>query len=356
MNSINIELINKQFCKKKSQPQQCNQPENNKMKIQDFFSINEINITDKIKKIKNYTIYYDVLNTHKIINIGKINESNEKILDIVTPKNNERYILLTYNDIKYLSFNDFLFNLPTPKIFILHILNSYENLLCSLIKLNENNICFFNLSPENIIFSPQTNTPLIRGFNKSICFENTIKLKDTILFIIKKIKNYTYIPLEVHILFYLIINNEETMTYSLINTICENYINNMNILDLFSQIYREKYKNTCLELLKEYINKPKTDIIDVILKYMYTWDNYSLSIIYLYIIGNVSKVFSLNEKIISNLLILLSKNIHPNPLKRESLQGTIDIYNKLFEKYTDWSFINSIPKEKIETLYKVLLN
>ena len=346
MDSINVDLIlNNLFKSFKDEDEDNNNSNNKTIKIYDFFSINEINISNKIKQINNYKNNYDILNNYTFIKNNKINQENDN-------KNN-KYLLIQYNNFKYLYFNDFLFNLPTPKIFILHILNSYTTLLNSLIKLNEMNICFFNLSPNTIIF-PQNFTPLIKGFNKSICIEKICKEDNYILNIIKNIKDYTHKPLEVHILFYLI--NKETLSYSLIESICENYIKNMNILDLFSQSYREKYKSICIEYLKQYINKPKTEIISDILKYIHTWDNYSLTIIYLYIISKLSNVFSLKDNFMNKFIIILSRNIYPDPLKRETLQNTFIQYNNLYEEFTDWSFINNIPKEKIEELYNVLLN
>ena len=53
---------------------------------------------------------------------------------------------------------------------------------------------------------------------------------------------------------------------------------------------------------------------------------------------------------------ILTKNIHPNPLKRETLDETIKNYDQLFYDFTDWSFINSISKEKIKNLYSFLFN
>jgi hypothetical protein len=55
---------------------------------------------------------------------------------------------------------------------------------------------------------------------------------------------------------------------------------------------------------------------------------------------------------------LLTKNIHPNPLKRETLEETIKNYNNLFNENEkdDWSFVNDVSNEKLKNLYKYLLN
>jgi hypothetical protein len=142
---------------------------------------------------------------------------------------------------------------------------------------------------------------------------------------------------------------------SFIETICSNYVKNMDILTLFSQNYRESYEKTCVETLKKYINKPKTATIADILKYSQYWDNYSLSILYLHIIGNITNIFSLKGTFMNKFTMLLIKNIHPNPLKRETLRETSKNYDKLFEN-ADWTFINEFSDEKMEKLYDLLLS
>mgnify|MGYP003349482898 CR=1 FL=1 len=74
-------------------------------------------------------------------------------IDDINNINNNKYVLLEYNKENHVDFYDFIFNLPNPKLFIFHILDSYEFLLNSLLKLEQINVCFFNLSVKNIIFT-----------------------------------------------------------------------------------------------------------------------------------------------------------------------------------------------------------
>jgi hypothetical protein len=129
----------------------------------------------------------------------------------------------------------------------------------------------------------------------------------------------------------------------------------MDILSLFSQNYKKSYEKACVDSLKKYINKPKKAIISDILNYSQYWDNYSLSVLYLHIIGNISKFFSLKGTFMNSFSLLLIKNIHPNPLKRETLKETSEKYDKLFEN-ADWGFINDFSNEKMKKLYDLLLN
>jgi hypothetical protein len=191
----------------------------------------------------------------------------------------------------------------------------------------------------------------LTNFEKSLLINN-ITDKSYFISIIKETNNFAYKPIEIHLLFYLIVNNEETLSIQLMETICENYIKNMSILSFFSENFKKSYKNQCIEFLKKYINKSQTEIIDYIIINYEKWDNYELSILYLHIFGNIIRFFSLKETFINKLLFSLIKNIHPEPLKRENLKVTLNEYNELFNKMTDWSFVNSIPQHKIHLLYE----
>ena len=61
----------------------------------------------------------------------------------IIPTNNAKYLLLQYNYLDSISFNTFLFNLPNPKLFIFHIIDSYSFLLNSLNKKRKNFLIIF---------------------------------------------------------------------------------------------------------------------------------------------------------------------------------------------------------------------
>ena len=250
-------------------------------------------------------------------------------------------------------FNDFLFNLTNPKEFIFHIIESFSYILTSLIKLNYNNICFFNLSPQNIVFNLDCGEkPILRNFHLSL---QTLKLNESyITNIINKTDDYTYKPLEIHVLFYLIKNDFNTISYSFIEEICEIYVKNLRILDFFSEKYKESYKNSCISILKQYINQPKNEIIEDILLQTDKWDVFSLSVLYLHIFHNISRVFSLKQTFINKIILELSKNIHPNPEMRSSLENLLDFFDKLFNNEKDWSYVNKLSISMMPTLFNVL--
>jgi len=315
-----------------------------------FYTINEANICNKIKKIRYYSNYYVILEDYDFINISQL---NDKTIEKLNLSNEKEYLIFKYKNENLIQFNDFLFNINNPKLFIMHTIESFSYLLSSLIKLNEHNICFFNLSPQNIVFNLDCGEkPIIHNFQLSL---NISKLNETyITNIINKIDDYTHKPFEVHILFYLVKNDISTISYSFIEEITEIFIKKLDILTLFSDNYKESYKSECIEYLKKYINKPKSDIISDIIEYYDKWDVYSLSLLYLHIFGNISRVFSLKQNFTCKIINELSKNISADPSKRSSLEKLLENYEKFFNNENNWSFANNLSLNKMSQLINIL--
>ena len=306
-----------------------------------FYSVNEAQICEKIKVLPNCANNYLIVDNYEFINISQLNKNYIEKLNL---NDKTRYLVFNYKNIDFIHFNDFLFQFNTIKLLIFNIIESFSHLLRNLYELNENNICFFNLCPQNIIFYGEK--PILCNFQYSLQFS---KLNEN--YFTKIIDNlddfYIYKPLEVHVVFYLIKNDLNTISYSFIEEICEIYTNNLTVLQFFSQKYVESYKKACIETLKPYVNKNKGEIIEDLLQYINTWDLYSLSVLYMHIIGNILKIFSLQETFISKIFLELSKNIHPKPLERHDLESMREIYNKLFNEEKCWKYINNLKNDKM---------
>ena len=310
-----------------------------------FYSINEVNIANKIKKIPYYLNNYSILEDYDFINISTIREKVVEKVELLDET--KKYLLFTYNNYLF-TFDDFLTEFKEAKPLIYYVTSSFSYLLQSLSKLESQNIVFFQLTSENIVFLETCReNPLLYNFQLSL---QVSKLNEEyITNIIKKTTNYSLKPLEIHLLFYLIENDMNTISYSFIEEIVEVFIKNLSILSFFSENYREKYRKYCIYSLKKYINKPKREIIMDVLNYYDKLDIYSISVLYLNIFATISKVFSLKSTFINKICIELSKNIHPDPSKRDSLDEFIEKSEKLLN--CDWSFINSLDNTKMHQLW-----
>jgi hypothetical protein len=315
-----------------------------------FYSKNECNISNIVKKLRYYSNRFLVLEDYDFVDISQL---NEHFVDKCNLTGDVRYLIFKYKNANMVTFNDFLFNIVSPKLFILNVIESFSHLLTSLIQLNDNNICFFNLSPNNIGFDLDCGEkPVIRNFQTSLIVS---KLDASyITNIIQKTKDYAHKPLEVHILFYLIKNDISTISYSFIQTVCEVFIKNASFLTFFSEEVVSSYKESCVNSLMKYINKPTNDIILDIIENSDKWDVYSLSVLYLHIFNSISHVFSLQPGFITKLLATLFKNTQPDPSKRQSLKQLAEYYDGLFAVEMNWVFVNKLPLNKMQALFDLL--
>jgi len=363
ISNINVESIERELLQREVLiKQECG--ERNTINILDFETMNNIRITEKVRKIPFFSLRYDLYLDYNLINIAELGEKFIEKYKIITNTKNDRYVLMTYKKKTNIDFDIFMVHLPTPKLFIFHIVDSFPYLLKSLFILNRNKICFFNMSTKTIVFD-KSYKPVLSNFSLSIKINNlfannsatdSININDNYLEnIIRCTDNFTFKPLEIHVLFHLINNEEETLSYSTIESISDYFTENCCIIDLFSQRYRENYYKLCVDTLRQYINKPKKEIISTILTFWNTWDNYDLNMLYLFFVGNFNKIFSLHDGFLGKFVILLNKNIHPDPLKRESLENTIKEFDNLFNQYPNWSFVNGLLENKYSFFLKEVL-
>jgi hypothetical protein len=345
--SINISTINKYFSQNKEK-----QIDNNRTKIVNYshFSINEANICHKISQIPYYSNFFTILDDYEALNISQLNEN---IIEKLKLTNEIQYYLFKYSDKNSIDFVDFLYGFTSIKKLIFDIINTFQHLLHGLHILNKNNICFFDISPKNMVFLDNfREKPLIKNFMYSL----NVKKNDFDYFsnILNKLDDFTYQPLEIHILYYFIKHDINTISYGFIEEFCENYVENLTILRLFSANYKISYKEHCIETMRKYLNLPKNQIITDILERNKKWDVYGISMIYLQIFACISRVFSLKGTFINKITLELSKNIHPNSDKRMSLEKTLETFNKLLNEEENWSFVNKLDSSKLEQLFDEL--
>lgn len=342
--NINISTINKYFSQNKEL-----ETSNNRTKIVNYshFSVNEANICHKISKIPYYSNFFSILDDYEALNISQLNEN---IIEKLHPSEDVKYYLFKYSDRNSTDFIDFIYNSKSIKKLIFDIINSFQHILYGLHILNQNNVCFFDISPKNIVFLENfREKPVLVNYKFSLNLNN---LNYTYFsHILNKLEDFTYQPLEIHILYYFVKHHMVTISYSFIEEFCENFIENLNIMRLFSENYKKSYKEQCIETMRKYINRPRKEIIDDIFERSDKWDVYGISILFIQIFGCISRVFSLKGTFISKITLELSKNLHPDSDKRKSLEETLNIFNKLLNEQENWNFVNKLDNSKLEQLF-----
>ena len=68
-----------------------------------------------------------------------------------------------------------------------------------------------------------------------------------------------------------------------------------------------------------------------ILQFAHTWDNYALSILFLRILIGIHRSIGCKNKFIILFMKLLVCNVQLNPLKRLTIQDTINSFNNILD-------------------------
>jgi hypothetical protein len=320
---------------------------NYKFVSKDFFTENEIFISNRISQMIHYKKYFYIPIKIEKINYVNIDEENkidefESEYDInlkYRKKISSNKILLKYDNISLVQFNNY--SSSSQKYFFYQIMNIYTKLLKSINMLNENFIFFNNLNDENI-FINQFDSPILSNFLFSIDFTSTINENILKKFILEYEPSYIQWPIEIHTIAYIFQNKLNSLSYSNVDNIVSELIRNNHILNIFSDSIKQKYYDDGILFLNKFINKRIDEIILEMILYFKSWDNYALSILYLQIIIKIyQSIKNKNNKFIIDFMKLLLKNISFHPNKRLSLVHTKNEFNKM---------INHISKNEFEEI------
>lgn len=328
------------------------QPSFSRNKIVNYCRIivNEATICHKIRKIPYHNNHFSVLSEYEQLNISQLDHHMLRHIDKSTDID---YYLFKYNDKYATTLTEIIYGSKDAKKLLLDTITSFEYVLKALALLNENGICYFGLSPQNIVYLKQfREKPVLCNFRTSILVN---KLDYVYMAnVLKYVDDYTYLPIEIHLLYCIVRDDLKTVSYAFVEEFCEEYVDNLSILRLFSEEYRQTYRKICIVHMKKYINMERNDIIDDILERNDKWDVYGISVIYLQIFGCILRVFSLKETFVSKIVKELAKNLHPDSTKRHSVESTLLLFRGLIDEQDGWSFANHLCNDKLPQLFDEL--
>jgi hypothetical protein len=292
----------------------------------DFFVSNELTNIKKIEKIKNYEKYYYFLKNSSELFLAEMCE-DEVELQLIKNKKKDDTILLKFEVKDLIYLKKYLKNcsLSSPKIYIINLINIYEKLLITINQLLNERIVHNFINMDSIyIFEEEA---ILTNFAFSIDISNSNMNEYIKHFFLKYDPEFIEWPPEFHILSYLITNKLNSLSINNIENIIDNLIENHTILKTFGDDFVSMYKKDSLNYFQKYINQSFDYILNDILQFYGTWDNYALSIMFLSIIININS----KNKFIILFLNLLVSNIHLNPLKRQTISFTIKNFNNLLD-------------------------
>lgn len=295
-----------------------------------FFVKNELTNRNKLINIKNRFYLCEDFSELKIAKVDTDIDSE------ITEKNNS--VLLEFDDIQLTYLKDYLRSLK-PNKYISTIIRVYKYLLHSLSLLVDLHIFHNHISFDSVVVNKEE-YPLLRNFSFSIDYSrNDI---DTYLkhFILDYDPGFTEMPLEIHILSYLLTNKLHSLSIYNIENIVNEFINQHNILKTFGDSVVSSYKEEALEYYKKYVNQSYQYMLTDMLQYAHTWDNYALSILFLRILIGLYRSINIKNKFIIYFMKLLVGNIHSVPFKRQTIKESVAQFDSILEQmepkdYTD---------------------
>ena len=299
-----------------------------KIQVYNKYAKREILIGKKIQTIRGFTNHFVPIIKHCQVNIGEIKDDEKSKCDIFKKKESKKFTTMKMPFINGTDFIDFMIKHKDSDYIVNKIIFSYNHLLTSVSKLIQNNILHFDLKGTNILYDYDSKLPLLIDFGLSAIIKDEIsdeQIKE--IFYVFGADYYVW-PLEVHYMAYIINENNDPNDSELKEIVMEYVDNNKGLIKNFSPSFLKKFKQTCFDQLKFYNSMESfKEKKNYIMSFWNTFDNYSLSIMYLKFIYFINVNGYIQNKFITDFTELLLENIHPNPKKRNSIVDTIQRFN-----------------------------
>lgn len=306
---------------------------NNITKIQKLknTSEKETKIGKKIQKISNYKKYYAPIINSCEVNISKIENQEITKCNFIDIDKQEKYLSNTIPYVGKDTLLDYTVKIIKNQNLFKTILQQHIKILEGLHKLSKKGIIHLDLKENNIMVS-ENGIPKIIDFGLSFEIQDLERSKYEEIFFIYTVE-YGPWCIEIVMINYLIHKlKNETITIDEIKRIVTEYVNKNNaIVELLTTNEKEELKRNYIEYFQNIIS-PKEEMIKIILKTFVSWDNYSLSVIYLYILKNLNIELNVEEADgqLSMYIKVLKMCLINDPKKRKEPKETIKEITSLF--------------------------
>jgi len=306
-----------------------------KIQRKDFSAENEIHVGKLIIKIMKKWIEKPLLNNFAPvlstcpIDVSKLSIDEEDKCTLFKKEQTTDYVIMKVRYVDQNDFDAYLVGERDGASVIRTFMTSYNHLLQSISFLLIANIVHNDIKGQNVIFDTERSLPIVIDFGLSIPI--TEVRKDNLL-------NYFYVfapdyyawPLEVHLLNY-VLHVSPRLDQKAMRDLAREYTSNNTALRAFSPRFRSKFESLCYDELLTYVGEEEEDVVKRVLDNWRTWDNYSLSIMFIkvlfFLVRRADAKYVLDNPFVAFMTQLLLKNIHPDPSRRLSVETTTKVFN-----------------------------
>jgi hypothetical protein len=223
--------------------------------VNDSVAQHEIDISNIVKKIKNYKDHFLPVENHCNVH------QKLPIVKCDAIKNHTKYKIL------YIPYKE---TFPTNYDFN----QIYHTLLQSIQLLIQHKIVHFDIKQGNIILSDKV---YILDFNLSFSMKNVMGNLETAFY--KYHPSYYFWPLEVHLLCYRI--NHGPVTLTRLTHICTEFVKHHSMLQKLSPRFIKEYTEGSIQHFTTFLELSSKEFIKACIQHWKTWDNYA-ALIYLF--------------------------------------------------------------------------
>lgn len=318
------------------------------IKESNFFTENEIEVAKKIKNIH----HHDETRYHVFLSCTRLG-----LWEFYGDGDGEDNICISQNEVEETNLLRFEYDVSpkvhliteilrtrSDKFAVISVMESYKFLLTSVLLLNDASIVHLHIDANNLyVLNMNVFQPVIYNFTNSFAVEvEDVAEGATRIQKLSKLLDLdgnlcVTSPLEKYIIYYLYKYDESTLTLSMIESICEEYMENMKVsfLNLFpSEIAR--IHSESITFLIQYMYKPTQYICDEMIKHIYSWDNYGLASVYMFLLQSVVLKFQLTTAYLEDIQKLLWSCLEVDPSKRRTTKSVIEKYNTIFCENINW--------------------
>ena len=333
-----------------------------KIQRYDSSAVNEIKIGKMIQQLNGFEDHFAPVLKHCEIDIASIEDKEIGKCGILKKKKAKDFVVMKLQYIEGEDFMDYLVSQKNSVQLVSNIILSFNHLLKSLTMMASKDIVHYDVKGTNILFNINKEIPLLIDFGLSIVITSINKESLKKMFYVYAPEYYIW-SLEIHYMCYLVNKNDEPSSAEL-KEIAKKYVEGNKALQRnFSPSFLKKYEKKCINQLEKYNAMTFDRRIELILGYWKTFDNYSLSIMYLKFLHYININGFIDNQFIIFFSKLLLRNIDPNPDNRLNLIETIHTFNtflyqkninniKTFEQLTDSFIENRKELDKKITLDK----
>jgi hypothetical protein len=300
----------------------------NKVKKLDIHTLNEIKVANFLKiQTEDLQKYCNTFSSFELLGVSALNdkylERSERL------QNSPGFALFRYSPPNTVNFFDQLYKCCEPRMYIHYLIIGFKGFLSCIHFFQSHKIVHLSWSPQNMLYNPETRGHLVQDLSSCLILDK-ISREEKAFHLSQFQPTHYFLPIEFHVISYIIQNKESSISTFKIDAIITSYIDAHPHIKKFSKTFAESYRKECEASLYPYINKPAEYIVDTIMQTSaHTWDAFALSSTIINIIFGLKTACEKGAGWLDRVLKLLLLNTYPRVEKRKTIAEIVALFDAI---------------------------